>query len=71
VPLTAAQAALLETARERGRPTDFSIPVRGGTANALRALTRRGFIDEAGAITPDGAKALMRYRLREELEPGK
>jgi hypothetical protein len=70
VPLTAAQAALLEAARERGTPTDFRVPVRGGTANALRALTRRGLIDQAGAITPDGADALMRYRLREELLPG-
>jgi hypothetical protein len=70
VPLTAAQAALLEAAQERGAPTDFRVPVRGGTANALRALTRRGLIDQAGAITPEGSDALLRYQLREDLMPG-
>jgi hypothetical protein len=70
VPLTAAQASLLESARERGTPTDFRVPVRGGTANALRALTRRGLIDHEGAITPEGTDALLRYRLREAVVPG-
>jgi hypothetical protein len=70
VPLTAAQAALLEAAQERGAPTDFRVPVRGGTANALRALTRRGLIDRDGTITPEGAKALMHYRRRDGVIPG-